>query len=153
MFYTVYKRDTGQILWSGSCADEDFENQEVPLDCSIVEALAQHDSQYIDVASGAVVDIPEGPSEFHDWDVVAKQWIQKSSAEIIGILWGRVRFVRDRMLAECDWTQLPDISEQVKNSFAGYRQGLRDVTGQSNPTEITWPTPPAGWTSKVLINY
>lgn len=151
MFYTVFKTDSGQILWSGSCADDDFDNQEVPVGCSIIEALAQHDAQYVDPETKAVVNIPESPSEFHDWDIETKRWIQKSSAEILGILWGGVRFVRDRMLIECDWTQLPDIPEATRNSFAEYRQLLRDVTKQTNPLEINWPTPPNGWVSKVLI--
>lgn len=153
MFYTVYESGTGKVLWSGSCADEDFEKQEVPAGCSILNALAKHDIQYVDPESKDVVDIPNAPSEFHDWDVLTKQWVQKNTTEILNILWSRVRFIRDRMLAECDWTQLPDVSEQIKANFASYRQELRDVTGQSNPTEITWPIPPAGWTSKVLINY
>lgn len=53
-----------------------------------------------------------------------------------------VRADRNRRLAECDWTQLPDapVDHAV---WAAYRQELRDVTGQSGfPWDVQWPTQP-----------
>jgi hypothetical protein len=56
-----------------------------------------------------------------------------------------VRFKRDELLAECDWTQMPDspLGSTTKSSWATYRTGLRDITEQAGfPTNITWPTAP-----------
>jgi len=52
---------------------------------------------------------------------------------------------REELLAECDWTQIPDspLDDSTKASWATYRTALRDVTEQSGfPTDITWPTAP-----------
>jgi len=49
---------------------------------------------------------------------------------------------RNKLLSECDWTQLAD-STADKASWATYRQELRDLTKQSGfPWTITWPTAP-----------
>jgi len=54
-----------------------------------------------------------------------------------------VRATRNKLLADCDWTQLPDapVDHAV---WAAYRQALRDVTKQPGfPWNITWPQPPS----------
>jgi hypothetical protein len=56
-----------------------------------------------------------------------------------------VRYERDELLAQSDWTQMPDspLSSTIKQSWFDYRIGLRDITKQSGfPTDITWPTAP-----------
>lgn len=51
---------------------------------------------------------------------------------------------RNRLLANTDWTQLPDVPEQIKTRWASYRQALRDLPLQSNnPLEWKWPDEPA----------
>lgn len=55
-----------------------------------------------------------------------------------------LRAERARLLAACDWTQLPDVPAGTSAAWATYRQALRDVTSQPGwPTDITWPVPPA----------
>ncbi len=50
---------------------------------------------------------------------------------------------RNRLLAECDWTQLADYSKPDKADWTAYRQALRDVTKQSGfPEMIEWPVKP-----------
>lgn len=56
--------------------------------------------------------------------------------------WIVVRGQRNMILARSDWTQLPDAqltSTEIAN-WASYRQALRDITNQSDPFNITWPT-------------
>jgi hypothetical protein len=53
-----------------------------------------------------------------------------------------VRQERNRLLSACDYTQLPDVDQALRESWAEYRQALRDVTTQPDPTNITWPTAP-----------
>jgi hypothetical protein len=53
-----------------------------------------------------------------------------------------VRSDRNKRLADCDWTQLPDapVDHQV---WAAYRQALRDVTTQAGfPWDVQWPDEP-----------
>jgi hypothetical protein len=58
--------------------------------------------------------------------------------------WTEIREIRNTLLTECDWTQMNDspISGSDLTNWQTYRQSLRDVTSQSNPFEITWPTKP-----------
>jgi len=58
--------------------------------------------------------------------------------------WAVVRAQRDGKLLSCDWTQLADVplTEPKKEAWQTYRQALRDITTQSDPFNISWPTPP-----------
>ena len=53
--------------------------------------------------------------------------------------WGEVRAHRNFRLSMCDWTQLPDAPVDAA-AWATYRQALRDITTQSDPFNIVWPT-------------
>ena len=48
----------------------------------------------------------------------------------------------DALLAQSDWTQLPDVHLATKETWAIYRQALRDVPEQSDPFNIVWPVAP-----------
>jgi hypothetical protein len=53
-----------------------------------------------------------------------------------------VRADRTKRLADSDWTQLAD-STADKETWATYRQALRDITSQAGfPWTITWPDAP-----------
>jgi Phage tail assembly chaperone protein len=58
--------------------------------------------------------------------------------------WYYVRTERDFLLSQCDWTQISDVqlTEQEKQDWRTYRQALRDITLQSDPFNLTWPTKP-----------
>lgn len=56
-----------------------------------------------------------------------------------------LRAERNKLLAESDWTQLPDVAltEQAKSAWAEYRQNLRDLFSEhKNPFFIVFPTKP-----------
>ena len=56
--------------------------------------------------------------------------------------WAALRAERNRRLAECDWTQLPDVP--VDGRWAGYRQALRDLPSETpDPLNPLWPEAPA----------
>ena len=57
--------------------------------------------------------------------------------------WKCVRKQRNDLLIECDWTQGADVPDAIKTAWVSYRQALRDVTKQSDPDNITWPTKPS----------
>jgi hypothetical protein len=55
-----------------------------------------------------------------------------------------VRFKRDFLITQTDWTQGYDIPQVTKDLWIPYRQELRDITLQSGfPTSVTWPVKPA----------
>jgi hypothetical protein len=54
-----------------------------------------------------------------------------------------VRAERNSKLVATDWTQASDVPQSVKDSYAPYRQALRDLPTQSGfPNEIVWPDAP-----------
>lgn len=55
----------------------------------------------------------------------------------------RIRQARNSRLQDCDWTQLADAPQAIKDKWASYRQALRDVPQQSGfPINVQWPTQP-----------
>ena len=67
-----------------------------------------------------------------------------------------LRMWRDRLLAESDWTQMPDspLTDSKKTEWSTYRQSLRDITktystvpltskGHMDDEKITWPSKPS----------
>lgn len=72
-------------------------------------------------------------------------WREETPGDISERAWSALRDERDRRLAACDWTQLPDspLNETTRASWAAYRQALRDVPqDHGDPAAITWPEPP-----------
>lgn len=59
-------------------------------------------------------------------------------------LWNVVRSIRDRLLQETDWSQLPDspLTEEMKIKYMTYRQQLRDIPATyANPKDVVFPDP------------
>lgn len=79
----------------------------------------------------------EAPSLNHTFNVSLGKWELDVAKG-----WATVRHMRDNLLAACDWTQLPDVPSETKAVWADYRQALRDITLQTDPFNITWPTEP-----------
>ena len=61
--------------------------------------------------------------------------------------WLYIKDLRNAKLTECDWTcSILDPPENIlsqRNEWFAYRQALRDVTKQTDPFNILWPTPPS----------
>lgn len=76
-----------------------------------------------------------------------KNWNQTSATEEeinyrLENQWEMIRIERNELLTLCDWTQLSDVSQTIKDLWAPYRQELRNITNQSNPFNIEWPIKP-----------
>ncbi|NLK39465.1 MAG: hypothetical protein GX303_04360, partial [Clostridiales bacterium] len=72
-------------------------------------------------------------------------WLTFARDEEIKRLANGARDKRNRLLAECDWTQTVDspLSNEQKAAWATYRQALRDVPEQPGfPYDIKWPERP-----------
>lgn len=81
------------------------------------------------------------PSQHHYW--VDFAWVRSLDS-----FWAGVRYQRNALLAQSDWTQLADnvINSDLQTSWRNYRQALRDITTTYSSAEsdddITWPTKP-----------
>lgn len=71
------------------------------------------------------------------WDHRGEQRQDNSTA-----LWAEVRARRNALLAACDWTQLTDMADPQRVRWQPYRQALRDITNQDDPSNINWPIVP-----------
>jgi hypothetical protein len=62
--------------------------------------------------------------------------------EEIDAAWKALRSRRDGLLANTDWTQLPDAPTNAA-AWQVYRQALRDLpTKTTDPFNVQWPEPP-----------
>lgn len=89
------------------------------------------------VKNGELISMGEAPSPNHTFNVSIGKWELD-----VATGWAKVRQKRDNLLIACDWTQLPDVPSETKTVWADYRQALRDITSQTDPFNIVWPTPP-----------
>jgi len=57
--------------------------------------------------------------------------------------WENLRLIRDGLLRQSDWTQLPDIPAEIKTPYQTYRQELRDLPANTtDPRNAPWPEKP-----------
>ena len=69
--------------------------------------------------------------------------IQNDPVRLTEKQWNAVREERNRLLAACDWTQLPDAPVANQTAWTTYRNLLRMIPDtQTDPTNITWPEAP-----------
>jgi hypothetical protein len=81
--------------------------------------------------------------------VYIQTWIITDSSEDeintkIDEKWGEVREMRNLLLQQSDWTQFQDspITGSKLIEWQTYRQQLRELTSQTNPFNLSWPTRP-----------
>ena len=60
--------------------------------------------------------------------------------------WANIRTKRNRLLTESDWVVVKaketHANASIPSDWVDYRTELRDITKQSDPDDITWPTKP-----------
>lgn len=79
--------------------------------------------------------------ELPAWSEIETEFETKKEKELLE----PVRNVRNKLLAECDWTQVPDapLTDLQKQSWATYRQELRDITDNFvDEKSLVWPVKP-----------
>ena len=80
-------------------------------------------------------------AENGDYEVVATYEHPSLEKEM-----SNLRFKRNALLLETDWTQNADVPQATKDKWATYRQELRDLTNGIDTAEkarnVTWPTKP-----------
>ena len=119
--FTIYKTSTGEILYSTTTA--------TPID----EVGLQEGESIIEGS------YPSNEFVITDGSAVAR------TDNILDI----VRDLRNSLLQESDWTQMPDspLSDSKKAEWATYRQALRDMptsnASVTDKSEVTWPSKPS----------
>jgi len=55
------------------------------------------------------------------------------------------RATRNQLLADSDWTQMPDspLTDEAKTSWSTYRSALRDLPTSEGWPSVTFPTEPS----------
>jgi len=78
------------------------------------------------------------------WSNQIFDWVDtRSPAEIDQIAADSAKNIRNVLLLESDWTQLPDVTLANRAEWVTYRQALRDITDQPGfPNNIIWPVSP-----------
>jgi hypothetical protein len=102
-----------------------------------VNVYLQHDKKTQKVA-------PTTPYIMSGWvyTIKVEDLTEEEKQSVIDSEAANVRAIRNKMLSDCDWTQIED-STADKVTWKTYRQSLRDITNQENfPWEIVWPTDP-----------
>ena len=87
-------------------------------------------------------------SEVAEAKRVATNWVQPLGQEgnpteeqVIS----KIRTHRNSLLSATDWTQLPDVDNEVSAAWVPYRSALRDITDQLGfPHDVQWPGKPNG---------
>jgi hypothetical protein len=94
----------------------------------------------------ATQSLDEGPALLIDgvWtqNYIVSDLSADESAAKVGAQWDVIRAERNKLLAESDWTQLPDAPVDAA-AWASYRQALRDITTEANPFAVIWPESPS----------
>lgn len=134
---TVYNKINGVIVKTSQCSQSDIPLQYDPATESYIEGNYDYNKYYIQ--DNQPVAIPEAPDQYYKFNYDTKQWIDPRTSVT---QWVVVKSQRKQLLVSSDWTQLPDVAIATKEAWAAYRQLLRDITLQSDPFNITWPTPP-----------
>jgi hypothetical protein len=84
---------------------------------------------------------------------VYRNMTQSELDDIENNKWNIVRGVRNDLLKQSDWTQLADspLEGGTKLAWAQYRQALRDITAQPDPSNVVWPQSPDSGISTVVL--
>ena len=126
MIFTFYNTTTGDIMFVSDLQSEDNAKNITSASESTAYVSGEYQSADYTIQNG----LPVAKSQS---EVAAL----KSASE-----WARFRDIRDQLLAQCDWTQVPDAPVD-QAAWAAYRQALRDLPSNTvDPNNPQWPERP-----------
>ena len=145
-----YSGETGYTIVE--CTDENVQERLVQLSDYVsytLETPIYNIKYYASKRDAEEIKDSEGNS--HD----PKQYVQSHfvgqddtrDARILAEKWANIRTRRNRELTESDWVVVKAKEEHpnasIPSDWVDYRTELRDITKQSDPDNITWPTKPS----------
>jgi hypothetical protein len=136
----IYYNQNGQILRQVDAPEEYLilQKQEGEF---ILFGEANDATQYIDVETAEIRDIPPKLNDYSEFNWQTKQWEDDPATAKRQVL-----SKRQQLLSMSDWTDTVSASTRLENynEWQTYRQALRDITLQEKyPFEIIWPEKPA----------
>ena len=147
---TDYSGETGYTVVE--CIDEDVQARLKQLsdyiDYPVGEKTIYNIKYYVTKRDAEEIKDVDGNS--HD----PKQYVQShfigddtaKDKRILDQKWANIRTRRNSELTESDWVVVKAKEEHanasIDSNWMDYRTALRDITKQSDPDNITWPTKP-----------
>ena len=129
-----YSGETGYTIVE--CTDEDVGKRLVQLDDYISDE-GVYNIKYYTTKRDSEID---GVKSHFIGDDTAKD------KRILDQKWADIRLERNRLLTESDWVVVKaketHANASIPSDWVDYRTELRDITKQSDPDDITWPTKP-----------
>ena len=139
------------------CTDEDVPARLVQLGDyfhnSLETGKTYNIKYYASKRDSEIVDVEAHKDE--DGKDVAATYIQShfikddtaKDKRILDQKWADIRERRNRELTESDWVVVKaketHANASIPSDWVDYRTELRDITKQSDPDDITWPTKPS----------
>jgi len=124
-----------------------MENMNITEAKYFAHELSGKNSAITATIDGITMSVPLDPANRHYAEIMrqveaGELTIEPDPGPTTEQLAAQVRAERDRLLAESDWTQVPDAPVD-STAWADYRQALRDVPQQAGfPNDVTWPEQP-----------
>lgn len=120
MNFAIHKIDTGEITGFVSCP-------------------ANHIEQQIKGGEDFYLDCPMTATHIIDGEPVTITPLADPAAAL-----SKIRAIRNTLLTNCDWTQIPDapLSLPQVSAWKVYRQALRDFPDTADPENPVWPVRP-----------
>ena len=130
-----YSGETGYTIVE--CTDEDVGKRLVQLDDYISDEGVYNIKYYATKRDSEI----DGVKSHFIGDDTAKD------KRILDQKWADIRTERNRLLTESDWVVVKaketHANASIPSDWVDYRTELRDITKQSDPDDITWPTKPS----------
>ena len=130
-----YSGETGYTIVE--CTDEDVGKRLVQLDDYISDEGVYNIKYYATKRDSEI----DGVKSHFIGDDTAKD------KRILDQKWADIRLERNKLLTESDWVVVKAKEEHpnasIPSDWVDYRTELRDITKQSDPDDITWPTKPS----------
>ena len=146
-----YSGETGYTIVE--CADEDVWKRLTQLDDYISRKPAERKIYNIKYYASKrnAEEIKNSAGESYDpKQYVSSHFVGDDTAKDKRILdqkWADIRSKRNRLLTESDWVVVKaketHANASIPSDWVDYRTELRDITKQSDPDDITWPTKPS----------
>lgn len=118
------------------------------LNCDIEEIIIENNKAYYNgqvvnnnMAISAIAEVPKQKIVEDDEERTSKLFSELKHYTP-DEKWAAIREKRDKLLTNCDWTQIDDSPKKTIQEWLDYRQALRDITIQDDPFNIIWPVKP-----------
>ena len=149
--YAIYDISSGEInrFYKGLNPVIQCEQTESFVECSGLESQETH---WVNDGTLTEYTAEQSKSKRKEW-FVGESWSNTSMSWVIddetllqAEVANAIRLKRNELLAQSDYTQMPDVTLSNQDLWDNYRQALRDLpqtyANITSLDEVTWPTPP-----------